>query len=261
MFEGFFDIEESQSSSVKMKAPPKSRKSNNNFVGLLNQGSTCYLNSLIQTLFMTPEFRSKLYKLDEEELGYEELLQADKEEEENEKKGEKKKEVNLKEDPSYEPLLNSLKEMGFVEYHIDMAIGMCNTVSNQEEIMSWLFENPLPDNWEEGKLAKEKQKEESKQNENNDNVKRKVKYRRIPIRLQQLFGRLQLSDENAVSSSQLTKSFGWKQDDVRIQHDITELCRILFDALHRSLMGIRGGDIITSIYRGTVVNKIGLKNK
>ena len=32
------------------------------FVGLVNQAMTCYLNSLIQTLFMTPEFRNDLYR-------------------------------------------------------------------------------------------------------------------------------------------------------------------------------------------------------
>lgn len=32
------------------------------FVGLVNQAMTCYLNSLLQTLFMTPEFRNALYK-------------------------------------------------------------------------------------------------------------------------------------------------------------------------------------------------------
>ncbi len=32
-------------------------------VGFLNQGATCYLNSLLQTLFLTPEFRRGLYSL------------------------------------------------------------------------------------------------------------------------------------------------------------------------------------------------------
>lgn len=33
------------------------------FVGLVNQAMTCYLNSLLQTLFMTPEFRNAIYRL------------------------------------------------------------------------------------------------------------------------------------------------------------------------------------------------------
>lgn len=32
------------------------------YVGLVNQAMTCYLNSLLQALFMTPEFRNSLYK-------------------------------------------------------------------------------------------------------------------------------------------------------------------------------------------------------
>ena len=32
------------------------------FVGLVNQAMTCYLNSLLQTLYMTPEFRNTLYR-------------------------------------------------------------------------------------------------------------------------------------------------------------------------------------------------------
>ena len=32
------------------------------YVGLVNQAMTCYLNSLIQSLFMTPEFRNAIYR-------------------------------------------------------------------------------------------------------------------------------------------------------------------------------------------------------
>ncbi|CAD5217046.1 unnamed protein product [Bursaphelenchus xylophilus] len=34
------------------------------YVGLVNQAMTCYLNSLIQTLYMTPEFRNIIYKVE-----------------------------------------------------------------------------------------------------------------------------------------------------------------------------------------------------
>ncbi|KAA6395166.1 MAG: hypothetical protein EZS28_009308 [Streblomastix strix] len=40
-----------------------------NFVGLKNQGATCYLNSLLQLIFMTPEMRNSILKLTPEELG------------------------------------------------------------------------------------------------------------------------------------------------------------------------------------------------
>ena len=32
------------------------------FVGLVNQAMTCYLNSLLQTLYMSPEFRNSIYR-------------------------------------------------------------------------------------------------------------------------------------------------------------------------------------------------------
>ena len=33
-----------------------------NYKGLPNIGATCYINSLLQTLFMTPEFREGIYE-------------------------------------------------------------------------------------------------------------------------------------------------------------------------------------------------------
>jgi ubiquitin carboxyl-terminal hydrolase 47 len=36
-------------------------KSLTGYTGLINQGATCYLNSLLQSLYMIPEFRSALY--------------------------------------------------------------------------------------------------------------------------------------------------------------------------------------------------------
>ena len=41
-------------------APPPPRPSVG-LCGLLNQGATCYMNSLLQTLLMTPEFRGNNY--------------------------------------------------------------------------------------------------------------------------------------------------------------------------------------------------------
>lgn len=62
--------------------------------------------------------------------------------------------------------------------------------------------------------------------------KKKVKKRKlqkIPSELQKLFATLQLSDQRAVSTKELTKSFGWSESDVRDQHDVHELNRVSDD--------------------------------
>lgn len=46
-------------------------KSECGFVGLSNQGATCYLNSLIQSLFMTYELRKGLYQWEYNAAKYE----------------------------------------------------------------------------------------------------------------------------------------------------------------------------------------------
>ncbi|KAH0621728.1 hypothetical protein JD844_023335 [Phrynosoma platyrhinos] len=44
-------------------------RENTNLSGIKNQGGTCYLNSLLQTLLFTPEFREALFSIGPEELG------------------------------------------------------------------------------------------------------------------------------------------------------------------------------------------------
>lgn len=38
------------------------KQTKQDYVGLSNQGATCYMNSLLQTLYMTPDFRIEIYK-------------------------------------------------------------------------------------------------------------------------------------------------------------------------------------------------------
>ncbi|NXM47119.1 UBP40 hydrolase, partial [Gymnorhina tibicen] len=55
-------------SKPRESEPPAPRDSTN-LSGIKNQGGTCYLNSLLQTLLFTPEFREALFSLGPEELG------------------------------------------------------------------------------------------------------------------------------------------------------------------------------------------------
>ncbi|KAM8833045.1 ubiquitin carboxyl-terminal hydrolase 40 [Synchiropus picturatus] len=77
MFGNLFEDDEEESSSsrtskgrvskgVEEPPPPRGRS---NLCGIKNQGGTCYLNSLLQTLLFTPEFREELFRLAPDELG------------------------------------------------------------------------------------------------------------------------------------------------------------------------------------------------
>ena len=55
-------------SSSRAPLPPPPRNAAG-ICGIANQGATCYLNSLLQTLFFTTEFREKLFQLGKDQLG------------------------------------------------------------------------------------------------------------------------------------------------------------------------------------------------
>uniref|UniRef100_A0A0K8SRZ2 Ubiquitin carboxyl-terminal hydrolase 47 n=2 Tax=Lygus hesperus TaxID=30085 RepID=A0A0K8SRZ2_LYGHE len=124
------------------------------YVGLVNQAMTCYLNSLLQALFMTPEFRNALYK--------------------------------------------------------------------------WKF----------------------------DPSQRALPQKCIPYQLQKLFLNLQTSDRTAVETTELTRSFGWESGEVWQQHDIQELCRVMFDALENEFKHTEQADLINHLYQGKMIDYV-----
>lgn len=65
------------------------------FKGLKNQGATCYLNALLQSLFFTPELREGIYELTPDELGIDKIDEADKLDEEIKKNTYKLKEEEI----------------------------------------------------------------------------------------------------------------------------------------------------------------------
>ena len=125
--------------------------STQSFVGLVNQAMTCYLNSLLQALFMTPEFRNALY--------------------------------------------------------------------------NWEFDG-------------------------------KDEHKSIPYQLQKLFVNLQTSSKPAVETTDLTKSFGWDSAEGWQQHDIQELCRVMFDALEQKFKNTKQADLINRLYEGKMIDYV-----
>ncbi|CAH0774521.1 unnamed protein product [Bemisia tabaci] len=135
--------------------PSTSTSRRTGYVGLVNQAMTCYLNSLLQALYMTPEFRNALY--------------------------------------------------------------------------SWEFDGSA-----------------SKQPETKS----------IPYQLQKLFLNLQTSSKSAVETTELTQSFGWDSSEAWQQHDIQELCRVMFDALEQKFKGTEQANLINKLYQGKMIDYV-----
>lgn len=73
--------------------------------------------------------------------------------------------------------------------------------------------------------------------------------------LQRLFYNLQFSD-CAVSTTELTKSFGWNSIDSFMQHDVQEFNRLLQDKIEKKMKGTPAEDSIKNIFVGKMKSYI-----
>uniref|UniRef100_A0A915CYT7 USP domain-containing protein n=1 Tax=Ditylenchus dipsaci TaxID=166011 RepID=A0A915CYT7_9BILA len=74
----------------------------------------------------------------------------------------------------------------------------------------------------------------------------------IPYQLQKLFLLLQTSDKYSLETKELTASFGWESNDAYDQHDVQELCRLMFDALEHRWKKTENRSLIQDLYKGTI---------
>ncbi|KAK1890620.1 Ubiquitin carboxyl-terminal hydrolase 47, partial [Dissostichus eleginoides] len=72
----------------------------------------------------------------------------------------------------------------------------------------------------------------------------------IPHQLQRLFILLQTSKKRAIETTDVTRSFGWDSSEAWQQHDVQELCRVMFDALEQKWKQTEQADLINQLYQG-----------
>jgi hypothetical protein len=63
-------------------------------------------------------------------------------------------------------------------------------------------------------------------------------------------------DQKAISTEDLTKAFGWEGSEARVQHDVHELNRILFDGIEFYLKGTKQESLVKNLYHGMLVNQV-----
>ena len=65
-----------------------------------------------------------------------------------------------------------------------------------------------------------------------------------------MFSKLQLSENHSIETTALTRSFGWTHGESFQQHDVQEFCRVLFDAIEKSVKDTKQSKIIQELYEG-----------
>jgi hypothetical protein len=214
-------------------------------------------------MFMTPELRFGLYRLDPQELGFQYVrarmcgwLQAKQTRicMQYEEQLRSQQEGKSGSEPD-DGIVQNLMKLGISENGSKRA---CLAVKNAglDQAMEWAFEHSDDPIFNEPVKSKKK------------------KARLIPLELQRLFAQLQHLERKTISTHDLTtRGFQWQGLDGRVQHDAHELNRwneaivlsqhltfvshnrLLIDALERSLAKTSGQELVKSLYNGVSVNQ------
>ncbi|KAJ4454772.1 putative ubiquitin carboxyl-terminal hydrolase 7 [Paratrimastix pyriformis] len=335
-------------SSTGGPSRPSDKRDSTKLVGLMNQGATCYLNSLIQLLFHTPEIRDSLFRLGPQDLGLR-PFPPEEEKKESESTPLKAEETrNCRRCSSSNPEAEAttaaaagapstapdasgvseamLWEMGFPAEMIARAREL--HPRNNARAMEWMLAGgveeeadpfPLPDSGcvthaeaddinETGRVynlhenfhapahhtpaatpapkpatpaappspsaSADPSKSQptptqtptshaptptttKKEAKKKDEAPRLQPCDRpIAFQMQRLFAFLRAADEKAVSTLDLTTSFGWYNREAQAQHDIQELNKLLFEALEANFRHTPCMQLIERLYRGETANKI-----
>jgi len=67
---------------------------------------------------------------------------------------------------------------------------------------------------------------------------------------------LQTNQKSSLETKELTTSFGWDSNEAYDQHDVQELCRVMFDALERLWRKSDNSKTIQDLYEFVYFNKV-----
>ncbi|OII76881.1 ubiquitin carboxyl-terminal hydrolase family protein [Cryptosporidium andersoni] len=229
------------------------------YVGLRNLGATCYMNSLLQSLYHIGHFRKAVYAIP---LDVEQLSDpSDSNDSAQSPEGSSSKssysfspevQSNTNSPPS-----TSSPDIQFTNLPV-MLLGNASSDaidwSSEDARHLLVFESDMI-MLNEGMTSLESivsnVNNSDKQCNNNSNKN----LNRISLALQTLFYELQTSSD-AVSCRELLKSFGWDAADAFTQHDAQELNRLLCDRLEEEMKSTNVDGTIKALFEGEYENYI-----
>lgn len=187
------------------------------YIGIRNQGATCYLNSLVQALYHIGAFRKSVFQL------------------------------TLEGDKAF--ATKSLSESGTATVDREKDLN-----SNAIDKLTEVGDDDAP--WTENEMRQAFEEDEECDALLNPGCGGKLSSRlKVSLALQALFLKLSSSNE-VVTTDDLIKSFGWESNESLTQHDAQELNRLLCDRLEEQMKGTPSEGVIEQLFMGEFENYV-----